>query len=171
MSHPHREFNDEHVALAYLITFRCYGTWLHGDNRGSVDRFHNRYGTPQLPPNKQRESYNRRTLRRPPVTLDVSRRKAVAAAIRETCHKRQWRLWALNVRTNHVHTVVSARCDPERILNSFKACATRKMRQAGCWKDSGTPWVEGGSKRRLWTEQDLMDAIDYVLYEQGEPLP
>ena len=53
----------------------------------------------------------------------------------------------------------------------FKACATRKMRQAGCWEDSGTPWVEGGSKRRLWTEQDLMDAIDYVLHEQGEPLP
>jgi hypothetical protein len=42
MTHPHREFNDDHIPLAYLITFRCYGTWLHGDSRGSVDRFHNR---------------------------------------------------------------------------------------------------------------------------------
>ncbi len=49
MSHPHREFNDEHIPLAYFITFRCYGTWLHGDRRGSVDRFHNIYGTPRLP--------------------------------------------------------------------------------------------------------------------------
>src|ERR1043166_8794893 len=24
--------------LAYLITVRCYGTWLHGDDRLSVDR-------------------------------------------------------------------------------------------------------------------------------------
>ena len=24
--------------LAYFITFTCYGNWLHGDERGSVDR-------------------------------------------------------------------------------------------------------------------------------------
>ena len=53
MTHPHREFNEEHVPQGYLITFRCYGTWLHGDGRGSVDRFHNRYGSPLIPPNKQ----------------------------------------------------------------------------------------------------------------------
>jgi len=35
MTHPHREFNEEHVPQGYLITFRCYGTWLHGDGRGS----------------------------------------------------------------------------------------------------------------------------------------
>ena len=34
------------VPLAYLITFRTYGTWLHGDARGSVDREHNVFGTP-----------------------------------------------------------------------------------------------------------------------------
>jgi hypothetical protein len=32
--------------LAYLITFPTYGTWLHGDERGSVDRDHNLPGTP-----------------------------------------------------------------------------------------------------------------------------
>jgi hypothetical protein len=48
MTHPHREFNPDRVPLAYLITFRAYGTWLHGDSRGSVDRFHNRYGAPLI---------------------------------------------------------------------------------------------------------------------------
>src|SRR4029077_14507206 len=42
---------DDNIPLAYLITFRAHGTWLHGDRRGSVDRFHNRYGTPRIPPN------------------------------------------------------------------------------------------------------------------------
>jgi len=28
-------------ARAYLITFTTYGTWVHGDERGSVDREHN----------------------------------------------------------------------------------------------------------------------------------
>jgi hypothetical protein len=39
-------WNDTDLPLGYLITFRCYGTWLHGDERGSIDRFHNRYSPP-----------------------------------------------------------------------------------------------------------------------------
>ena len=31
-------WNDTDIPLAYLISFRCYGTWLHGDERGSIDR-------------------------------------------------------------------------------------------------------------------------------------
>src|SRR5438093_13756827 len=30
-------WNDTDLPLGYLITFRCYGTWLHGDERGSID--------------------------------------------------------------------------------------------------------------------------------------
>jgi hypothetical protein len=66
---------------------------------------------------------------------------------------------------------VSANRDPEIVLNAFKANATRKMREAGCWQSPETPWVKKGSKRRLWTEQDVISAIVYVEYEQGEPLP
>jgi hypothetical protein len=40
--------------LAYFITFTCHGTWLHGDERGSVDRGHNAPGTPFLPPDEPR---------------------------------------------------------------------------------------------------------------------
>ena len=43
-----RELEDERIPLGYLITFRGYGTWLHGDRRGSVDRFHNRFGTAEF---------------------------------------------------------------------------------------------------------------------------
>jgi hypothetical protein len=39
-------WNDTDIPLANLITFRCYGTWLHGDQRGSIDRFHNAYKSP-----------------------------------------------------------------------------------------------------------------------------
>ena len=41
MTHPHREFNTIAFRSVTLITFRAFGTWLHGDLRGSVDRFHN----------------------------------------------------------------------------------------------------------------------------------
>jgi hypothetical protein len=36
-------WNNTDTPLAYLFTFRCHGTWLHGDERGAVDRFHNHF--------------------------------------------------------------------------------------------------------------------------------
>jgi len=56
------------------------------------------------------------------------------------------------------------------MLSALKASATRSMREAGCWTSSLSPWAARGSKKYLWTEQDLLDAIAYVLEGQGEPL-
>ncbi len=69
MTQPHRELGEARIPLGYHITFRCYGTWLHGDERGSVDRFHNRYGSPLISPNRPWKRYNKLALKRPPVKL------------------------------------------------------------------------------------------------------
>ncbi len=58
-----REFNEDHTPLAYLITFRCYGTWLHGNDKGSIDRHHNRYGAPLIPPDLRWHRQNLRSLK------------------------------------------------------------------------------------------------------------
>ena len=170
MSQPPAEFSDDRIPFGCLITFRAYGTWLHGDKRGSVDRFHKTFGTPMLPPNAKRKQYEQRLLTQPPVTLNSKQRTAVERGIRETCTIRKWALWAFNIRTNHVHSVVSANCKPERVLSALKANATRWIREAGLWSSERSPWVYRGSKKYLWTEKELLDAIAYVLYDQGEPL-
>jgi len=165
-------WNDTDVPLAYLITFRSYGTWLHGDERGSVDRFHNRYKSPYIDPDQRWCRHNKASLKGEPVVLDASRRQSTEAAIRQTCALRQWYLHALNVRTNHVHSVVSiGSLKPERALIAFKANATRQMREAGCWEFEYSPWVEKGSKRSLWNERSVALAVDYVLNGQGDDLP
>ena len=166
---PPQEFRDEHIPFGYLITFRSYGTWLHG-REGSVDRSHNACGTPKLPADDARFRYNRRALARSPVKLNARQRALVEQAIRETCDIRKWSFWAVNARSNHVHTVVTANCKPERVLSAVKANATRKLKEAKCWDCSGSPWAYRGSRRYLWTEKELLDAIAYVLYDQGEPL-
>ena len=52
MKRDYIEFHDRSVALAYLISFRCYGTWLHGDERGSVGRrTSNIFGQPKIKAN------------------------------------------------------------------------------------------------------------------------
>jgi REP element-mobilizing transposase RayT len=105
-----------------------------------------------------------------PVKLNNQRRAAIKEAIEETCEFRKWNLRADNVRTNHVHVVVSAPCDPEIVLRALKANATRKMREAGCWMSHRTPWAQKGSKRWLWTYNQLEAAIAYVVDGQGVPL-
>src|SRR6185436_5424992 len=120
-------WNDTDIPLAYLITFRCHGTWLHGDARGSVDRFLNRFKSPYIDPNERWHRHNEEILRSEPVILDASRRTSVESAIRETCDFRKWYLHAVNVRTNHVHSVVSiGSLKPERAMTAFKANATRQ---------------------------------------------
>jgi len=165
-------WNDTDIPLAYLITFRSYGTWLHGDERGSIDRFHNRYKSPYIDPNPRWRRHNARALKRGPVILGAAQRKSVEQSIRANCECRRWHLHALNVRTNHAHIVVSiGSIKPERALTAFKANATKQMRLDGCWRQDSTPWAEKGSKRYLWNEESVARAIDYVLNGQGDELP
>jgi len=162
--------NDTDTPLAYLISFRSYGTWLHGDNRGSIDRFHNRYGDPYLPQSEMWERHNRKQRKRAPFILGARERQSVKKAIHETCTIRKWDLQALNVRTNHIHTVVTANCDPERVLNAFKANATRQLREDRLWSHPFSAWADKGSKVWLWNERSVANAINYVLYGQGGDL-
>lgn len=165
-------WNDTDIPLAYLITFRCYGTWLHGDARGSIDRFRNQYKSSLIAPNVKWENHNLQHLKLDPVRLNTQRRETIEQAIRETCDIRKWLLQAVNVRTNHVHLVVSIGITrPEIALNAFKANATRKMRETGCWQSDKTPWAAKGSKRYLWNERSVGLANDYVINGQGDELP
>jgi REP element-mobilizing transposase RayT len=158
------------VPLAYLITFRTYGTWLHGDTRGSIDRHQNAYATPTIPPEPRWHSYNRSRLAQPPVILEARSRQCVDESIRTTCAIRAWKLQALNVRTNHVHAVVSASCVPESVIRDLKAYATRSLRESGSWTGTLSPWSDGGSTRYLWTEKALACVIAYVVEGQGPAL-
>jgi REP element-mobilizing transposase RayT len=164
-------WNDTDTPLAYFISFRTYGTWLHGDKRGSIDRFHNVYGSPYIEPNEPWRRYKQQLLKAKPLVLSSRQRRAVEHAIRETCRIRKWSLLAINVRTNHIHVVVTAHKKPELVLNAFKANATRQLRQECLWRHPFSPWAFKGSKRRLWSEKSVQRAIDYVLYRQGDDLP
>ncbi len=123
-------WNNRDTPLAFLITFRCYGTWLHGDERGSVNRFRNKYKTSYLPPNKNWIKINTQRLKSEIVTLDAEQRNVVENAIRETCKVRKWRLDAINVRTNHIHTVVFTDSKKPEIAQMF----LRQMRPDKCAK-------------------------------------
>jgi REP element-mobilizing transposase RayT len=173
-THPHQQNALERHRAPTRISDHLPVLWhvVDGDTRGSIDRFHNRYKSPYLPANDRRYNRSRRALKSRPQRLNSARRKRVDRAIREVCEHRRWLLYAHNVRTTHVHVVVSiGSVKPGRALNAFKAYATRRMRQDGNWRKPHSPWADKGSKRRLWNERSLALAIDYVLYDQGDDPP
>ena len=172
MKRDYIEFQDRSVAVGYLITFRCYGTWLHGDERGSVDRrYYNRFGTPKIAPDAESVLRKANQLKQDPFILRDRERRLVKKAIKEVCRVRGYGLFAINVRTNHAHVVTSNSGKPERMMDSFKAYATKSLRAAGLIPEDRRPWSRHGSTRYLWTDEHIAQAVEYVVNGQGEDLP
>ena len=172
MKRDYIEFQERSRPIGFLITIRCYGTWLHGDERGSMDRrTFNTFGTPGRPTNSNLMHRDRGFLKSPPMQFDAAGRKLVEAAIREVCEFREIGLVAINVRTNHAHSVVRSSKPPEPLMNSFKAYTTRRLREHGLVEPTRQVWARHGSTRYLWTEEHIAAAIEYVVNGQGGELP
>jgi REP element-mobilizing transposase RayT len=77
---------------------------------------------------------------------------------------------AAHVRTNHVHAVVESEVRPEKVMNAFKSYASRGLNRLKPEKSDRKRWARHGSTRWLWKDQDVADAIRYVVQEQGEPM-
>lgn len=157
-----------HVPIGYLLTWTCYGTWLHGDTRGSVDDEHNHFNTPRLPPHPGRLRAEHAALKHESVTLTDPMRRVVRDALVDHCAVRGVLFQAMSVRTNHVHLVTTAgQSPPGELLARFKARATRVLREANLARADANLWTRHGSTRYLWDSADLAAAKRYVLERQG----
>jgi len=162
-------WDDNESPLAYLITFRTYGTWLHGDDRYSVDRHgKNTYGTSKVLPSRNLNAMMQENQATTSFLLDGPCRGVVERAIREVCSVRGYGLHAVNVRTNHAHSVVASIRTPEIVMNAFKSNATKELRAAGLVDTDQQVWSRGGSTRYLWKPSHVEGAVNYVLYGQGD---
>lgn len=167
-----RVWDENESPLAYFLTFRTYGTWYHGDERGSVDRNENNlYRAPRIPHSPRLVEKEKLNQSYPSFLMNSDQRKAVYDAIREVCSYRDYSLFALNVRSNHGHAVVAARARPEKIIEAFKSYATRRLKKEGLISADIKVWSRHGSTRYLWKEGSVAAAIDYVLYCQDEEIP
>ncbi|MCW5959731.1 MAG: transposase [Pyrinomonadaceae bacterium] len=162
-------WDDNDSPLAYLITFRTYGSWLHGDKRFSVDTHENKniYGLPKREPNPNLEARMKQNFRHPPVVLTEAQIAVVYEAVAEHCRFKGYTLHAVNVLSNHVHAVISADKKPDKLINELKSYSTRALRAARLSFSDEKIWSRGGSTKYLWKERSLAQAIEYVLYGQG----
>jgi len=162
-------FEQSEFPIAYLITFRTYGTWLHGDERGSVRRNgNNLYQGPGITTSIPLRDSMAEMQKEPIFVLNPEQRECVEAAINEVCDFRNYLLRTANVRSNHAHSVVSGTVNPEKIVNDFKSYATRRLRLEGLCNPEQKIWSRGASTRYLWKPRHVEAAVDYVKYCQED---
>ena len=77
--------------------------------------------------------------------------------------------WPL-VRTTHVHVIVEAHVRPEKVMSDFKSYASRGLNRQGSEEPNRRRWAHHGSTRWLWKDEDVRNAIRYVVEGQGEPM-
>jgi REP element-mobilizing transposase RayT len=148
--------------LGLFITWTVYGTFLPGDARG----WRNRHSGEQLGrPNL--ETWHRGRLNHDVITLDDSMRNVADAAIREICGVRSWTAWAIAVRSNHVHVVVTApEYKPALVRDQMKAKATMELRRTFVvWRDRPV-WTAKGDIEFLDSETDIEQCVAYVAEAQ-----
>jgi REP element-mobilizing transposase RayT len=144
--------------LALFITWTVYGTFLPGDRRG----WRHRNQGPQLASNKL-DRWHRDRLNHEIVLLDSEMQQIVESAIIEICEFRNWHLWSRNVRSNHVHVVLSAKnYRPQLVRDQLKAKATKELRVAFEVWQSRPVWSYNGDIQYLDTEREIELCTLYV---------
>lgn len=104
----------------------------------------NRVGAPLAPPDPLLEGFDRDRATRERVRLATDPRRVIAEAIEHVAKHRGWKISAQNVRTDHVHIVISAgTATPEKV------------------------WTRHGSTRYLNTAESFRRAVLYVRDEQA----
>ena len=143
--------------IAFFITWTTYGTWLPGDDRGW-----NRKGEfEHRPPDPLFNEAAAVKLKETPFLLKPNDRQIVEITIGKHCEIRAWELHIVNVRSNHVHVVVTAPdYQPETVAAQFKAWSTRKLKPNH--PDRKRFWTQGASCRWINQAGDLDIAIEYA---------
>ena len=156
--------------FAYFITFVTYGNWLHFDKRGSVDCKHNTYGTPRIQGSKAGFKYRNSKLLYQPFVMNELQRKNVMQTIISVCEYCHWRLFAVNVRSNHIHIVAQSEISPEDMMTKFKAYASRNLNTLNPENKGRRYWARHGSTIHVRSKDYFNFLMDYVVIQQGSKI-
>jgi REP element-mobilizing transposase RayT len=146
--------------IAFLLTWTTYGSWPQGDEHGWVKK-----GVAGIQPGDASLQQRAQAAQKEDTfTLDAEQRRIVEQTIRDHCKIRGWTLHAVNVRSNHVHVVVTADRDPDEVMTQFKAWCTRRLKETDPGRERW--WTKGGSTKWINDNAYLQNAIRYVVERQ-----
>src|SRR5262245_61537054 len=108
------------LVIAFHITWGTYGTRLHGDPRGTVDRAHNEFGSPVLGFDEHRWEQEKANLKFSPVIFTHEQMIFIEQTIPTICERGGWELITCAAGPDHVHNILKSDQDPETIRRLLK---------------------------------------------------
>ena len=148
--------NDD--PIAFFITWTVYGSHLQGDERG----WRRRQKGLQLP-EPQLANWHTARLKFDVLLLTTRQRHLVETECDRLCNYRNWKLWAVNARSNHVHAVVTAvNFSGKSVRDQLKANCTRVLRQDDSRFRDRQVWTVGGDWECINAMDDLEIVCQYV---------
>jgi REP element-mobilizing transposase RayT len=158
----------------WLITFAAYGSRLHGDDRLTVDRAHNQFGTPYLKPDGTRMAQDADRMLSGTVVLSVEQQAFVEHTIPELCARGGWRFVQCSAAGNHVHVLCSIPSETHgkiapSILKRWLTQALDTRWNMPKRRDGTSWWSEGGSARAVKDQESLARAEAYINAQRCTP--
>jgi REP element-mobilizing transposase RayT len=157
--------------LAYHITWGTYGTRLHGDPRGTVDRIHNTFKSPVLGFDEHRWENEKSLLKFPPMRFNRAQMIQVESIIPDICARGFWKYHTCAAGPDHVHVIVTSEHDPEKIRRLLKRWTGQALAQLYPLPTGATFWSECGSIRWIDEESYFVNAVNYVSRQRATTIP
>jgi len=158
--------------LADHITWGTYGTRLHGDPRGTVDRYDNQQGTPVFRYDQHIWEYMKENLKYEPVRLTKDQMRFIESIIPSICEKGFWKYITCAAGPDHVHVLLTSEHDPEKIRRLRKRWITQALNEK--WtlgpEQDRTWWSESGSIKWIDHQSYLANATGYVSGQRATSL-
>lgn len=147
--------------LGYFLSWGTYGTRLHGDPRGTVDRTETGHRDPILGPHEERWEYERGKMNFPPVILTREHRLFAESAIPEICERGMWKYQTCAVAPDHVHVILTSEHEPKTIRRILKRWLGQSLSEKWPLDEGATWWAECGSIKwlvdRIMIPDDIHD--------------
>ena len=167
----------------WLITSTFYGNRLPGDERGFVGRVkekrdgelgregrvvHNKVGEVVDADMPRLEAVAKSLLKQEPIRVNAEQAAVLVKQFQETCRIKGWSLLVTAVMADHVHWVVGIdeALHGRTARQALKAYGSGKLNEKWGMPAAETWWTEGGSDHALRDEQDIIDAVEYVLNQE-----
>ncbi len=151
------------------ITFGMYGTRLHGGPRLTVDRRHNRRGTPFIAHDSERSSNEQDSMQGEPILLTAAQRILIETRLPSLCTRGGWSFVAAAAESDHVHLLSGAdrAVHGKQIRTLVKRWLTQALNDE--WPaPPGSPWwADGGSTRPIDNVRYFRNVCAYIEKQQS----
>ncbi len=148
--------------LAYFITIGTYGTRLHGDPRGTVDRENHTPGDPFLAADPARSSFDAGSMSSAPTRLDSAQQELVESIVPQLADELGWTCHVVSAAPNHVHALISAEPHGHVVRRLLKRRLSQALSDRWPVRPAATWWAEGGSVKWIWNPASLRAACEYI---------